>query len=325
MYRYRVAWAAALALCGGCAHAPSAPDAYAGWTSVRTAHFAVHAPLDRGTTEETALRLEQLYSALASAFFPHSPLGGEVMETLVFEHEREGHAFADGEEGPDDGVRAPGGVLLVGLRDGRTGRREVAVEKFTTPWQVKMARELGARFLRAAMPDAPPWFRVGLLDFIETVQVEDAAALFGRRPNALAYELRQGRAIGLRETLTAGRAELEGDWGRDYQASAWGFIHYLLCGEQGRQRDRFDTLAAALLQGGARTPEALVATAFPNVAFASVDERVRTYLVEQLGQRPSFHPMPISVQAVPATAGTGAPASTTHVRGLLFQLRHRHG
>ena len=82
-------------------------------------------------------------------------------------------------------------------------------------------------------------------------------------------------------------------------------------------------MAAALQRDGrAADSRAAVATAFPDVPFATLEGKVRDYLVEVLGQRSTFHPFPVSLSAPPPTAGTATRADPQQVHALLLGVRH---
>jgi hypothetical protein len=302
----------------GCGHGSGARDRYAGWHTVVTPHLAVHSPLAVDDAEKTAFQLELVYQALAVALFQNANL--EPVQVIVFGHpEDTGPAVADARKAGREG-RERGALVLV-LRDHRRAPRAgTGVQGFTTSWQMVAARDLGRRFLDGALDHPPPWLREGLTRYVSTAQVEGDTAVFGRRPDDLAAELGKGRAIPLGQVLDAGDAELRGPWGRDYQASAWGFIHYLLDGEGGTLRRRFDLMMAALVKERASS-RAAVARAFPDIPFAVLEGKVRDYMVDVLGRRPSFHPYPVSVTPPPPTRGTAAPAAAPQIHALLLGLR----
>jgi hypothetical protein len=308
-------------LLAGCAHSGRS-DGYAGWHTVTTAHLAVHTPLSAGAAEETAFQLELLYEALERGLFPRSSL--ERVEVLLFERPGDSaRQAADAREGGGGGRER--GALVLSVRDNRRDRGGgTGVNKFTTPWQMAAARELAHRFLDRALVRTPPWLEVGLTRYLATAQIEPDAAIFGRRPDDLAAELGKGRAIPLGAVLDGGRAEFHGTWARDYDASAWGFVHYLLDGEGGKLRPRFDAMMAALLAGGGRTDSrTAVAQAFPEVPFPVLEARVRDYLVEMLGRRGSFHPYAVNLTPPPTTRGTATPSDPTRVQALLQGVRGR--
>jgi hypothetical protein len=263
------------------------------------------------------LRLELLHQALSRALFPRSNL--DRIEVLLFAEPDDSDLAVADASAPGASARQRG-ALVLSLRDRRRGRASgTGVDRFTTSWQMTAARTMAHRFLEGAMDRPPRWLRVGLTRYLATVQIEPDAAIFGRRPDDLAGELRQGRAIPLGELLAAGPTEFEGAWSRDHEASAWGFIHYLLDGEGGKLRPRFDAIMTAL-RSDPTDSRAAVARAFPEMAFSAVEGKVRDYLVEILGRRSTFHPFPVSLIAPRPTRGTGAAADRDRVHALLLGL-----
>src|SRR5262249_10298494 len=152
------------------------------------------------------------------------------------------------------GRRPPGGILVLDDREGSI-RDLSSVGRFTTGWQEHAARELVSRFLRRALPTAPPWFREGITPYVETIQMDGGVGYFGGQQLPLHLELRAGRVIPVHELLVAPPAAFHGDWARSHQASAWAFIHFLLEGESGHLRPRFDAIVAGLRTSG-RDPQA---------------------------------------------------------------------
>jgi hypothetical protein len=311
-----------LTLVAGCAHERDAGRAYADWHTVTTAHFAVHTPLGVGDAESAAFQLELCYRALAESLFPHAAL--DPVEVLLFQRQEDARSAAVAARAIDAQDPRRHGALVLWLRDHQRLRGQgTAPEKYTTTWQMIAVRELARRLLDESIDRPPLWFREGLLAYVATAQVEPGVVIFGRRPNDLAVELKEGRAILLGQLLDAGRSDFNGDWHRDYHASAWGFIHYLLDGEGGTLRPRFDALAAKLLAGGAGADgRAAVAAAFPGEPFAAVELKVRDYLVEVLGRRSTFHPFPVTTSVPPSTAGTAAASDPRRVHALLLASKH---
>jgi hypothetical protein len=300
----------------GCAHGQGAKDHYSGWTTVQTEHLAVHTALGAADGEETALRLEEVYQALTRGFFPASRL--DRVNVLVFaEPEDPARAAADAAGSPP----RPGAMVL-SLRDHRRRRGGgTGEDRFTSSWQTAAARELTHRFLHGVMDHPPPWLREGLSRYVSTVDIQPGTAIFGHRPNDLAWDLAKGRALPLSELLAAGNQQFHGPDGKVFEAGCWGFVHYLLGGEGGALRDRFDTLTAALVHGA--DSRAAVEQAFAGVPFPEIEGRVHDYLVDVLGRRSTFHPYPITLPPVPPTRGTATPSDPGLVGGLLAGI-HGH-
>jgi hypothetical protein len=299
----------------GCGHAKGAPDEYNDWTTVRTAHFEVHSPMSSGAAAESAQQLELVYAALTTFMFPHAQI--PPIEVLVFERDPDAKDAVAQSVGPSSGGRPPGGTLVLVSRVRRSTQRS-AIDKFSTPWQVAAAHDIASRLIKSGLPHAPPWFSLGLVRYLETVQVEPGKAKFGRREPLLEHELQSGRVIPLGQMLAENNKDFHRDWPRSHEASAWGFINYLLTADGGSLRPRFDLVAATLESGpgGAAASRRAVEDAFPGLPLGELETRVRDYDVEILGRQTMFPSL--SIDLPPQPPPQPAPTSTEHVRGLLL-------
>jgi hypothetical protein len=311
-----------LTLLIGCGHAKGAPDEYDGWATVTTHHFDVHTPMSASVAEEYAQQLELVYAAMVELMFPKVDL--PPIEVVVFEHAVSARQTTDATTGESRERRPAGGVIALIDRERHTTQRS-PVNKYSTPWQVAAAREISARLLKYGMPHAPLWFRSGVAHFLETVQVAPGQAKFGRREPLLEAELAAGRVIPLGQLLTEDNAAFHGDWPRSHEASAWGFVNYLLTANDGALRPRFDVMAAALEanRSGPQPSLAAVQLAFADLPFAQLEADVRDYDVDVLGRKTTFPMLSVPLAAQAPVEGTSTPAATDHVRGLLLALKHR--
>jgi len=308
----------ALAL-AGCAHGNDA-NPYSDWVNVRSYSFSLYTDTSPGTYQEIVGDIEALNAALIKAFFPNTELKG--VEVLLFSTpeardravERAGVPFVRPDTNP---------IALTARNSPRAWRGRTS--KYSTPAEQAMATDLVRRMLRANMRHAPYWFRVGLEQYAETVDIQGNLARFGHRLSRPSSELAAGRAIPLGKLIEADRAEFNsGDWRLGHRASAWAFIHYLLGAEQGALRPRFDVLARTLVSsndGSPATSRAAIAKAFPDVDFATLEGRVRDYAVVELGQRAYFQPMVIEFTPPPAREYPTQPADPRHLQGLLAGLK----
>ena len=322
--RQKFAVLALLALLGalGCGHAKGSADEYDAWATVTTRHFDVHTPLSAATAEEYAQQLELVYGAMTTLMFPGVDL--PPIEVLVFQRDLNARDAVTQSEGMGHERRPEGGIIVLVDRERHTTQRS-PVNKFSTPWQVNAAREIAARLVKRGIPHAPPWFRAGVAHFLETVQVEPGVAKFGRREPLLENELALGRIIPLGQLLADTNDSFHRDWPRSHEASAWGFVSYLLTADNGALRPKFDLIAASLEanRGGAQGSLLAVQTAFPDLPFAELETRVHDYDVSVLGRRTTFPALSVPLAPVGQVEGTAVAAATDHVRGLLLALKHR--
>jgi hypothetical protein len=294
----------------GCAHTPPRAE---DWVTLESPHFALYTDTSPGTYQPIFEEIEGVYTALHAAFFPHTDL---LVEVLL---------FSSPESQQDTAKRAlrvhhegPRPLVLTA----RTVSRYRGNNPYTTLPEEQAASELCKRFLRANMRYAPLWFRNGLADYAQTVEVKGGIARFGHRQAQLSSELAAGRVIPLGQLIAARAEEFSsGDWRRSHQASAWAFIHYLLGGEDGALRPRFDALARALMDADSDSPaasRAALAKAFPDEDFATLEAKARDYAAD-LGRRPGFHPMVLEI-AAPAPPPPPRPAEPEHLKNVLAGL-----
>jgi hypothetical protein len=309
---------AALVL-AGCAHGKD-PNPYGDWVNVRSYSFSLFTDTSAGTYQEIVGEIEALNAALIKAFFPNTELKG--VEVLLFSTpeardravERAGVPFVRPDTRP---------IVLTARNSPRAATARVS--KYSTPAEQAMATDLLARMLRANMRNAPYWFRIGLEQYVETVNIEGNLARFGHRLTRPTRELAAGRAIPLGKLIGASRADFNsGDWRLSHRASAWAFIHYLLGADRGALRPRFDALARALIEasdGSPATSRAAIEQAFPDVDFATLEGRARDYAVVELGQRAAFQSMTVEFTPPPEREYPVEPADPQRLQGLLAGLK----
>jgi hypothetical protein len=309
-----------LLLALGCAHGKDA-NPYRDWVNVRSYSFSLYTDTSSGTYKEVVGEIEALNAAITRAFFPSSEVHG--IEVLLFSTPEAEH----------NAVAAAGvpfvrpdtkPIVLTARTSARTRNRNIS--NYSTPAEQQMATELCTRMLRENMRNAPVWFRIGLEEYVQTVEVQGNLARFGHRLPRPTHELAAGRVIPLGKLIEASNADFNsGDWRLSHRASAWAFIHYLLGGERGTLRPRFDVLARALIDAGdgsAATSRAAIEKAFPDVDFATLEGKFHDYSVVELGQRNYFHPMTIEFTAPPEREYPTEPADPNRLRGLLAGLKH---
>jgi hypothetical protein len=309
-------------LAASCAHGGGAGP-YGGWSTVTTTHFDIHTPLSAEVAEDVAWRLEAIHSAFSEAFFAGAQLRSTV-EVLVFRDQRDERAAVEQAKGTATEKRPEGGILVLGEREGRVDQTG-GLGKFSTPWQLKAARDLAGRFIRQGLGRAPEWFQVGLERYLETIQIEPDQARFGRRHPDMVVELARGKVVPVGELIAMSREEWRGEWRRSHEATAWGFVHFMLHGEEGHLRPSFDALAAVLRdhRGDPAAVRASLDRALPGVSFPELETRARDYQVNVLGREHAFHGFELTLKAPVTTRGTAVPAASGHVASLLLVLKPR--
>jgi hypothetical protein len=269
--------------------------------------------------------LEALHGALTSTFFPNSDLG--PIEVLL---------FADPDAVRQETKDADGNAILPAIEKGahplvlsaRTNARgSKNVGNYTTSHEAQAAVFLVRRFLKVNMPKAPIWFRTGLEDYAETVEVHGDYARFGHRLARTTGELGAGRAIPLGQLIAAPASEFSsGQWKRSHHASAWGFMHYLLGANSGAFRPRFDTIARTLISSegnGAEASRAAIDKAFPDTPFTVLEAQVHDYCTNKLGTKPTFEAFTVELKKRDDVPFIVAPADPARVQALLVDLKRK--
>jgi hypothetical protein len=157
----------ALALVAGCAHGKDG-NPYSDWVNVHTYSFSLYTDTSTGTYGQIVDDIESLNAALVKGFFPNTEIHG--MEVLLFsnpEAERKavkhaGVPFVRPDTHP---------IVLTARSNGRRGE-DRNVSLYSTRPEQEMATELVRRMLRVNMRHAPAWFRVGLEEYAQTVEIQ---------------------------------------------------------------------------------------------------------------------------------------------------------
>lgn len=297
----------------GCAHGPRPEE----FRTATAPHFRVHTTLGDSAASSAARELEALHAALRQVLFPNTDL--EPADVLLFvdpQERREAEAAARKDDRPRRAVK---GRPLVLIDRPDIHRDRLRVSNYSTLMQQDAAVQIGRRMLDQNMRRAPPWFQQGLLAYVETMELEGDRARFGHRLPRPIAELRAGRVILLPELIGASNDKFNsGDFPRSYEASAWAFIHFLMDGDGGANRARFDVLSRTLIERESRdatASAAAIAAAFPDTTIEALGLRVRDYAME-LGRLAK-----VKTLVVGFTPWTGTPAIVPAdpevVRGLL--------
>lgn len=315
------AFAALVALAAGCAHGGSGP--FPDWHTVRGEHFILYTDAGSMSYNAAVHDLEAMHAALNQLLFPTTQLND--VEVLLF-------SDADAQQRARAKARAnPPAVrpaikerpMILDARTEHWGSPMYYMGRHVSGFESKAAIEMTRRFLKANMPKAPLWFRTGIEKYVETMQVHGDEARFGHRLLPETGELRDGRAIPLGQLISAPASEFNsGDWRRSHQASAWAFIHWLMSGDGGALRPKFDVIAKGLIDaedGSPETSRRVIEKAFEGTDFATIEARERDYAVEQLGRKPQVASLTLKLQNPPPTDYASLRADGTRLAALLLR------
>jgi hypothetical protein len=289
----RPRWFALLLLVAGCAHAPWHP--YRGWVALRDDGVVLYT--DTLVEHSDALDwMVGISEAYRRTFFRD-----RRVEPL--------HALYLQEDAPSPLAHANGnyryGATLVSLpRATDGGRGLVLVGRFQ--WQWEYAHLVAHHFIAQAMPAAPPWFQEGFARYLTLFRGSPAS------PGVLCFGLRQpAEEKMVSPPLTTLFAATWRDFNDDnalwMTPASWAMVDFLLHGDHGQWRPRFRSFMDAVIAG--QSTEAALASAYPDLPRASLDERVRLH-VHTI--RPPNDECPLPVVVGPR-ADPGPPRSKTPV------------
>jgi hypothetical protein len=317
----RAALLLAGALAAGCAHGSRGP--FGDWHAVRGEHFILYTDSSSDSYNAAVHDLEAMHAALNQLFFPNTQLND--VEVLLFDTpDAQRRARSTAHDNPP-AVR-PAIKDRPMVLDARTEHWNSPVNyvgRHVTGYESQAAIEMARRFLKANMPKAPAWFRIGIEKYVQTVQIHGGEARFGHRLVPETAELKDGKAIPLSQLIAANAREFNsGDWRRSYQASAWAFIHWLMGGERGAVRPKFDLIARGLIEADDGSPETsrrVIEKAFEGTPFAQIEARARDYSVEELGRKPYVDSLTLTIQNPPPTEYASLRADGTRVAALIMR------
>ncbi len=295
---------------------------YSDWRTVKSEHFVVHTALRAATASKVLGASEAIHGALQQGFFYNSALA--PIEVLLFEDpEAERQAIAKASAGAAPPRIRDKALVLHDRPDYRFAK---AVSQYSTNYEQEAAAYLSRRFIKENMPKAPLWFRVGMEQYLETVEIQGDLARYGHRLPRPTAELAAGRVIELGAMIAAPPSEFSGngDFRRSHTATAWAFIHYLVGGEKGTHRPQFDIMARGLIdagRGSAEASRAAIEKAFPNLPFEQLAGKFKDYAVLDLGKRPFVDTYAYRFQRAPDREYPSTPADPVRIQALLVHLK----
>ena len=305
--------ATAMAAAAGCAHGGiGSPE---GWSVMQSKHFNVYA----GTPRHAAPALNGLeysYAALSSSFFR----GIELPKVDVM--------FLEDDDYNETVGFLRRSLVLAKLPSGSTsvGKDGFIVVK-TDESDDSGAEALTHLFIAKKLPQAPLWFHEGFAAYSSTVEYHrgggQQAACFGipKRSRDTLVPLEKMSAMSWDDT--------DGDEARSwYKHTAMTLFDYVLHGDEGKNRDKINQLAAAAAHG--LSLKDAMAAVFPGVSLQALDKKLGehaaevTYQVENGSKTRGLCPLPFDIPAENA-ADQGerqiAPASPSDIKAVLQALK----
>jgi tetratricopeptide (TPR) repeat protein len=232
----------------------SAGAADEAWVEMRSAHFQVISNASEGSTRTLTWQLEQIRNVIAT-LWPwarvdlSTPLG-----VIAVKDESSMRALAPAYwEGKGD-VR-PVSVWVTGadrpylaIRADLHGDDNVTLNPHISAYYSYVSLVLQSSMAR----DVPLWLGRGLAGVISNTVVRDNFIRLGPPIPWHLQRLRSGSRLPLNALVAVTRSSPEytqGDRLVAFDAQSWAFVHYLMFGQEGRQRRQLDQLLALINQG----------------------------------------------------------------------------
>jgi tetratricopeptide (TPR) repeat protein len=144
------------------------------WTEVRSDHFILETDLDEIAARKTSEELEAIFSALANVCFAAKDLPELQIEIVLFRSVEESELF--------NSKIFTGRFHSEGGHDFELRPLAVLGGNFVSDQRETLQHELTHFFVGYYYPQAAPWLNEGFAEYMETLALEDAAALVGRQP-----------------------------------------------------------------------------------------------------------------------------------------------
>ncbi|HXU81485.1 MAG TPA: DUF1570 domain-containing protein [Polyangia bacterium] len=287
-------------LFGGALFLASCAGGPLGWKHVATTHFDLYTTGGSHTYGPVLERLEMVHLALSQTFFQNTDVPG--FEVFVYEPEEAMYILGD-----------YGGRFVAGL--GPKGTLVMKNGASSEDIDPLAAHELAHGFIRATFKTIPVWFNEGLATYLGSLRMRDGLACFGGRDRMRSGEAVRGQLIPVRELFAARGAEFhDASWEHSHYASGWAVIHYLLHGEGGRLRRRFDAFNKHFADPGSVETVSFEAWAnvFPDIPIEQLDTRVKDHL-RNVFDRPGGKCMGIPFKEPPPPVYKVEPANMSLV------------
>jgi TonB family protein len=232
----------------------SAGAADEAWIEMRSAHFQVISNASEGSTRTLTWQLEQIRNVIA-VLWPwarvdlNAPLG-----VIAVKDENSMRALAPAYwEGKGD-VR-PVSVWVTGadrpylvIRADLRGDDRNTLNPHISAYYSYVSLVLQSSMAR----DLPLWLSRGLAGVVSNTVVRDNFILLGPPIPWHLQRMRSGSRLPLNELVSVTRSSpqfADGDRLLAFDAQSWAFVHYLMFGQEGRQRRQLDQLLAMINQG----------------------------------------------------------------------------
>jgi tetratricopeptide (TPR) repeat protein len=224
------------------------------WLEMKSAHFQVVSNAGEGTTRNLTWQLEQIRSVIA-ALWPWARVDlSRPLGVIAVKDENSMRALAP-KYWEDKGDLHPASVSVGGAdRPYLAIRADLRGDDLNTlnP-HINAYYSFASLVLQASMArDLPVWLSRGLAGVVSNTVVRDNFILLGPAIPWHLQRVRRGPRLPLSELVTVTRSSpqfTDGNRLVDFDAQSWAFVHYLMFGREGAERQRLDRLLALINQG----------------------------------------------------------------------------
>src|SRR5262245_11654936 len=291
----------------------SAGAADEAWVEMRSAHFQVISNASEGSTRTLTWQLEQIRNVIA-ALWPWARVDlSRPLGVIAVKDENSMRALAPAYWERKLDVR-PVSVWVTGadrpylvIRADLRGDDNVTLNPHINAYYSYVSLVLQSSMAR----DLPLWLGRGLAGVISNTVVRDNFIRLGPPIPWHLQRLRSGSRLPLNALVAVTRSSPEYTQGERliaFDAQSWAFVHYLMFGQEGRQRSQLDRLLA-LINQGTDPAIALKETLGPVEAFESpfklhVEQVLFPYANAPLDvsiKREAFNVRPLSASDAAAT------------------------
>jgi hypothetical protein len=287
-----------------CTHAPWNP--HRGWSALRTNNVEMYT--DALVQEELTLQwLDSSFEVLGRTFFSSTSVPPVKVIYLSTETASPFTSASGGALGFTANTRPPSkkGPMTV-LVVGKSGEMQ------------GYAHVMAHYFIEAAVPGAPIWLQAGLASYASIFRNDS------RDPSRICFGfLQPARMQSVMEPMatlfSVSWSDYNDTLAPNINDTAFGLVDYLLNGEGGRLRGRFDALLTRL-GSGMKSADA-ISTVFPEFPLETLDERVRGHVRARRPEKECPHAVPLVPRTVDKIAPIKRAVSEEEMRRLFEDLQ----
>lgn len=235
------------------------------WLEVKSAHFTVLTNASEKAARDVAWQFEQMRAALQRLWPWAKFSAGKPVFVLAAKDEATLKALA-----PHYWEKGENKIVSVSV-EGRdrhylalqidsSPSNDVRVNPYFNAYRAYVHIVLAASFDRPL----PPWLSTGMSELLGNLRVRDSDVFLGRLVPWHIELLRQREGLPLAALIAMDRGSpFLKDSRQLFDAESWGFLHYLMFGDEGRHAARLDHYATLLAQGA--KPEVALRETFPDL------------------------------------------------------------